>query len=149
MRGCSSVSLKLLGLDDVQCDKDWAERWRWSKIIIDTPTDCQAEVGAISIYYRASPSQLRLSATILSHKGTYTTTMHATKALRQWACRITLFTRENCSLCSDAKQVLSQVWDKRPFEYDEVDVMAPSQTKWKGLYEFDTPVVNINLLLHG
>lgn len=37
---------------------------------------------------------------------------------------------------------MSKVWDRRPFEYTEIDVMAPGQTKWKNLYEFDTPVVS-------
>src|SRR6266536_1983854 len=41
----------------------------------------------------------------------------------QQACRITLFTRPNCSLCTDAKDILSNVWDKRPFEYKEIEVM--------------------------
>lgn len=69
--------------------------------------------------------------------------MFPTLALRNFACRITLFTRSNCSLCSDAKQVLSNVWDKRPFEYDEINVMEQSQEKWKDMYEFDTPVVSL------
>jgi glutaredoxin len=56
-------------------------------------------------------------------------------------CRITLFTRANCSLCTNAKQTLSTVWDKRPFDYKEIDVMKPEGAKWKDLYEFDTPVV--------
>jgi hypothetical protein len=38
---------------------------------------------------------------------------------------------------------MSKVWDRRPFEYTEIDVMAANQTKWKNLYEFDTPVVSI------
>jgi hypothetical protein len=56
---------------------------------------------------------------------------------------MTLFIRQNCSLCTDAKDVMSKVWDRRPFEYTEIDVMAPGQTKWKNLYEFDTPVVSL------
>ena len=56
---------------------------------------------------------------------------------------MTLFIRQNCSLCTDAKDVMSKVWDRRPFEYTEIDVMAPNQTKWKNLYEFDTPVVRL------
>ena len=70
------------------------------------------------------------------------TTMFPTFALRNFACRITLFTRSNCKLCSDAKEVLSNVWDKRPFEYDEINVMEHSDQKWKNMYEFDTPVVS-------
>jgi len=62
---------------------------------------------------------------------------------QQWSLRHTLFIRQNCSLCTDAKEVMSKVWDRRPFEYTEIDVMAPGQTKWKNLYEFDTPVVSV------
>jgi hypothetical protein len=44
-------------------------------------------------------------------------------------------------LCTNAKDVLSDVWDKKPFEYKEIDVMAAEGRQWKGFYEFDTPVV--------
>lgn len=68
--------------------------------------------------------------------------MRASAILRQqWNLRLTLFIRQNCSLCTDAKDVMSKVWDRRPFEYTEIDVMAAKQEKWKNLYEFDTPVV--------
>lgn len=58
--------------------------------------------------------------------------------------RLTFFTRPNCGLCTEAKEVISTVWKRRPFEYDEIDVMAAKQAKWKELYEFDTPVVRIS-----
>lgn len=58
------------------------------------------------------------------------------------ACRLTLFTRPNCKLCDDAKLSLSQVWDKRPFDYEEIEVMKPGKESWKNVYEFDTPVVS-------
>ena len=61
----------------------------------------------------------------------------------QHALKLTLFTRANCSLCTDAKGVLSKVWDRRHFEYEEIDVMKQGQAKWKELYEFDTPVVRL------
>lgn len=61
------------------------------------------------------------------------------------ACRITLFTRAPCQLCTNAKLTLSNVWDSRPFAYKEIDVMVPGEEKWKDLYEFDTPVVSIIL----
>jgi len=60
------------------------------------------------------------------------------------SCRITLFTRENCSLCTNAKHTLSKVWDARPFVFREVDVMKPDQTMWRDLYEFDAPVIHIS-----
>ena len=65
--------------------------------------------------------------------------------LLQLACRITLFTRANCSLCTDAKHTLSVVWNTRPFKYREVDVMMPEGKSWRDIYEFDTPVVRLDL----
>lgn len=65
--------------------------------------------------------------------------------LLQHAHKIVLFSRANCSLCTDAKTVLSQVWERKPFEYEEIDVMSPGQQHWKDLYEFDTPVVSLTV----
>ncbi|KAI1166609.1 hypothetical protein F5B18DRAFT_648673 [Nemania serpens] len=61
------------------------------------------------------------------------------------ACRITLFTRQNCGLCSDARSVLSDVWDTRPFQFKEVDIVS-SETgpRWRELYDFDVPVIHIS-----
>lgn len=74
--------------------------------------------------------------------------MLPSRCLLQHACRITLFTRANCSLCDSARLVLSHVWDKRPFEYTEVNVMEPGQEKWK-IYEFDTPVIHVEKFKSG
>ncbi|KAF2266861.1 hypothetical protein CC78DRAFT_458286 [Lojkania enalia] len=59
-------------------------------------------------------------------------------------CRITLFTRWNCSLCDTAKSVVQNVKTLRPFEYQEINVMDRGQEKWKAVYEFDTPVIHID-----
>lgn len=61
------------------------------------------------------------------------------------ACRITFFTRDNCMLCTTAKQNLSAVWDTRPFVFKEVHVMNEDQKHWRDLYEYDTPVVRCPL----
>lgn len=53
-----------------------------------------------------------------------------------------MFTRENCGLCTQAKSVLSDVWDTRPFEFKEVDIVKPEAKRWKDLYDFDVPVVS-------
>ncbi|KAL2130313.1 hypothetical protein VTI74DRAFT_6639 [Chaetomium olivicolor] len=60
------------------------------------------------------------------------------------SCRITLFTRENCGLCTQARSVLSDVWDKRPFAFKEVDIIKPESKAWRDLYEFDVPVIHIS-----
>ena len=67
--------------------------------------------------------------------------MRPTLYLFQHTARITLFTRANCSLCEDARNVLGTLDKKRSFEYNEVDVMSSEKKNWKDLYEFDTPVV--------
>jgi len=72
--------------------------------------------------------------------------MRATVHLLQHTARITLFTRQNCSLCDNAKAVLQSLGKRRSFEYNEVDVMSQGQQQWKLVYEFDAPVVSITAL---
>ncbi|RSL61797.1 hypothetical protein CEP53_004995 [Fusarium sp. AF-6] len=71
--------------------------------------------------------------------------MFATRRLLQ-STRITFFTRDTCGLCTQAKSVLSDVWDKRPFAYTEVniDLPKPESKKWRDLYDFDVPVIHIS-----
>jgi len=67
--------------------------------------------------------------------------LRATCRLRD--CRITFFTRSPCGLCDTAKAVVQRVQATRPFELREINVMDPGQEKWRGVYEFDTPVVGL------
>jgi hypothetical protein len=67
--------------------------------------------------------------------------MRPSPALYKQVVRLTFFTRPQCSLCDDAKAVLSKVWDRRPFEYGEVNIAEPQHKKWK-IYKFDIPVVS-------
>ena len=71
--------------------------------------------------------------------------MRATGRLLQ-SCRITLFTREHCGLCTEAKAVLSKVQSVRPFEFREVDIIDPGAKGWRDLYDFDVPVVSLSSL---
>lgn len=43
--------------------------------------------------------------------------------------------------------MLSNVWDARPFEFKEVDIMKPEAKGWLDLYDFDVPVVSYQLKL--
>lgn len=74
--------------------------------------------------------------------------MRASARLLQ-SCRITLFTRENCGLCTRAKSALSNVWDSRPFVYKEVDIVKPGAQAWRDLYDFDVPVVSLLFFLRS
>ena len=64
-----------------------------------------------------------------------------TKPLPPHTLTITLFTRPTCSLCTTAKHVLAQAWEKRHFEYREVDITDPGNSVGGREYEFDVPVV--------
>jgi glutaredoxin len=72
--------------------------------------------------------------------------MFATSRLLQHT-RITLFTRATCGLCAQAKGVLSNVWDQRPFVYTEIDVDKTEVKTWKELYDYDVPVVSSPIFL--
>ncbi|TQN73087.1 Glutaredoxin-like protein [Colletotrichum shisoi] len=60
------------------------------------------------------------------------------------ACRITLFARDGCGLCVRAKSALSNVWDRRPFAFTEINITAPDAKSWRDLYDFDVPVIHIS-----
>lgn len=71
--------------------------------------------------------------------------MRQTVQLLQHRTLVTLFTRQGCSLCDNAKSVISNLTKKKKaFDYQQVDVMASDQQQWKLLYEFDTPVVGVS-----
>ena len=98
--------------------------------------DCKAEMRLL--VYSAFLDEIFL----LFH---YILAMRASSRLLQHSARLTLFTRANCSLCDTAKSVVSALGKRRSFEYNEIDVMAPGQKQWKDLYQFDTPVVGLQL----
>ncbi|KAF8425522.1 hypothetical protein EV426DRAFT_595467 [Tirmania nivea] len=65
------------------------------------------------------------------------------KPLPPHTLTITLFTRPTCPLCTTAKHVLAQTWEKRHFEYREVNIMDPGNALGGAEYEFDVPVIHI------
>lgn len=70
--------------------------------------------------------------------------MFPTRALLQTA-RVTLFTRAGCGLCDTAKDTVTQLNKRRPFDYSELDIMADENKSWKDVYEFDVPVLHVQL----
>lgn len=85
---------------------------------------------------------LSTQSSISKHTFFLFATMRVTSRLLQ-SCRITLFSRENCGLCTQARSVLSDVWDQRPFAFKEIDIIKPESKAWRDLYEFDVPVVSL------
>ena len=56
---------------------------------------------------------------------------------------VTLFTKEECSLCEPVKFLLSKIQRKFPFEYREVMIDEVGNEKYFELYKYDIPVVHL------
>ncbi|XP_063067403.1 glutaredoxin-like protein C5orf63 homolog [Engraulis encrasicolus] len=62
---------------------------------------------------------------------------------------LTLFTKDPCPLCDDAKEVLEPY--KHRFILHQVDITAPDNKVWYDRYKFDIPVFHLNgqfLMMH-
>nr|XP_004669235.2 glutaredoxin-like protein C5orf63 homolog isoform X1 [Jaculus jaculus]XP_044987322.1 glutaredoxin-like protein C5orf63 homolog isoform X1 [Jaculus jaculus]XP_044987323.1 glutaredoxin-like protein C5orf63 homolog isoform X1 [Jaculus jaculus]XP_044987324.1 glutaredoxin-like protein C5orf63 homolog isoform X1 [Jaculus jaculus]XP_044987325.1 glutaredoxin-like protein C5orf63 homolog isoform X1 [Jaculus jaculus]XP_044987326.1 glutaredoxin-like protein C5orf63 homolog isoform X1 [Jaculus jaculus] len=62
---------------------------------------------------------------------------------------LTLFTKDPCPLCDEAKEVLKSYKDR--FILQEVDITLPENSAWYDRYKFDIPVFHLNgqfLMMH-
>lgn len=58
------------------------------------------------------------------------------------APKVTLYTRENCHLCDEAKLVIEAVRQEFPFVFEILDV--DTKADWQTAYGLEVPVVFIN-----
>jgi glutaredoxin len=56
--------------------------------------------------------------------------------------KVTLYTREGCCLCKDAKKVLAAARARAVFDFDEVDI--DRHPEWLALYNEEVPVIAID-----
>ncbi|XP_044146967.1 glutaredoxin-like protein C5orf63 homolog isoform X1 [Bufo gargarizans] len=62
---------------------------------------------------------------------------------------LTLFTKNPCPLCDEAKEVLAPYMDR--FVLEQVDITLPENTAWYDRYKHDIPVFHLNgqfLMMH-
>ncbi|XP_075068359.1 glutaredoxin-like protein C5orf63 homolog [Mixophyes fleayi] len=62
---------------------------------------------------------------------------------------LTLFTKNPCPLCDEAKEVLAPYMDR--FILEQVDITLPENTAWYERYKHDIPVFHLNgqfLMMH-
>ncbi|XP_030623691.1 glutaredoxin-like protein C5orf63 homolog [Chanos chanos] len=62
---------------------------------------------------------------------------------------LTLFTKDPCPLCDEAKEVLEPY--KHRFILQEVDITLPENSVWYNRYKYDIPVFHLNgqfLMMH-
>ena len=57
---------------------------------------------------------------------------------------MTLFTKEGCTLCDKAKDVLQEVRDSHPHSLLAVDITDDDKTEYFGRYKMDIPVLHLN-----
>ncbi|XP_029982057.1 glutaredoxin-like protein C5orf63 homolog [Sphaeramia orbicularis] len=55
---------------------------------------------------------------------------------------LTLFTKDPCPLCDDAKQVLEPL--RHRFVFEQVDISCPENRVWWDRYRWDIPVFHLN-----
>uniref|UniRef100_UPI00398F6A2F glutaredoxin-like protein C5orf63 homolog isoform X2 n=1 Tax=Pristiophorus japonicus TaxID=55135 RepID=UPI00398F6A2F len=75
--------------------------------------------------------------------------LRRTSTLRKDLPVLTLFTKDSCTLCEEAKEVLE------PYRYrfilQEVDITVPENSIWYERYKYDIPVFHLNgqfLMMH-
>jgi glutaredoxin len=56
--------------------------------------------------------------------------------------KVTLYTREGCCLCEDAKRVLEAVQQRASFDLDEIDIDGDAELR--RAYSDEVPVIAIN-----
>jgi hypothetical protein len=57
--------------------------------------------------------------------------------------KVTLFTKEECTLCDKVKAVLEQTRSARPHALYSVDIADPRNQVWWDRYKYDIPVLHI------
>ncbi|XP_078314443.1 glutaredoxin-like protein C5orf63 homolog [Crassostrea virginica] len=55
---------------------------------------------------------------------------------------LTLFTKDDCTLCDEALKVLSPYSNQ--FELEKVDITLPENKEWYKKYRYDIPVFHLN-----
>jgi hypothetical protein len=60
------------------------------------------------------------------------------------APKVSLFTKEGCTLCDQVKDILVSVRDEFPHSLEAVDITDADKTDWYERYKYDIPVLHIN-----
>ena len=58
--------------------------------------------------------------------------------------RVQLFTKEGCTLCDKAKEVLTTAASDQPHTLEAVDITDPENSDYWGRYKYDIPVLAID-----
>jgi len=57
---------------------------------------------------------------------------------------VKLFTKDGCTLCDVAKDVLAMAAAQRPHTLEKVDITDPENSAWWDKYKYDIPVLHVD-----
>ena len=57
---------------------------------------------------------------------------------------VQLYTKDGCTLCDKAKDVLQVIRDEQPHSLESIDITDPDKTEYYDKYKWDIPVLHIN-----
>lgn len=60
------------------------------------------------------------------------------------ALKVTLFTKEGCTLCDKVKDVLVELRENYPHSLSQVDITDREHADWFDRYKYDIPVLHLN-----
>jgi hypothetical protein len=60
------------------------------------------------------------------------------------APKVSLFTKEGCTLCDKVKDILVSVRDDFPHSLEAVDITDADKIDWYDRYKYDIPVLHVN-----
>jgi glutaredoxin len=58
--------------------------------------------------------------------------------------KVTLFTKEGCTLCDKVKDILKGLREEAPHSLEQIDITDDQYSQWFVRYKYDIPVLHIN-----
>uniref|UniRef100_A0A7S3L4A4 Glutaredoxin-like protein n=1 Tax=Amphora coffeiformis TaxID=265554 RepID=A0A7S3L4A4_9STRA len=60
------------------------------------------------------------------------------------APKVTLFTKEGCTLCDKVKDVLIELRETHPHSLSQIDITDQEHARWYDKYKYDIPVLHLD-----
>ena len=101
-----------------------------------------ALVGGVP--YRRALSGLRHTTAGLLQRSTFMSVTGTIYEGPSESPKLTLFTKEQCSLCDDVKEILDSVRNTHPHTLEAIDITDAAHKEWHRRYKYDIPVLHID-----
>lgn len=78
------------------------------------------------------------------HFASVTGTVYSSASEDTDAPVVKLFTKDGCTLCDKAKDVLKGIQEEYPHSLEQVDITDAGHEEWFSKYKYDIPVLHVN-----